>query len=285
MIEININPIAFLSVRWYGIIVALAILTLVVWVGWHVRKARRESRITLDTVFMAALVGIPSGVVVSRLFHVLDLWEYYSQHWNEIIGGMGLTIWGAILGAALGIWVYSKIARIKFGFLSDLITPGLVLAQIVGRIGCTVNGCCHGSACSLPWAVVYTHPETAAVLKNVPVHPTQVYEIIFLALVFILILFLRNRIKPAGSLFISYLAIYSVWRIGIDFIRDGTPFLFGLHQAQVIGIFTLIVTIPILAFRTRWGKPEEEVGEEIPVEIEEDTGKDVTAESDSETPT
>ena len=284
MIEINVNPIAFLTVRWYGIMVALAILTIVVWVGWHVRKARKESKITLDTVFMAALVGIPSGVVVSRLLHVLDLWEYYSQHWNEIIGGMGLTIWGAILGASLGIWVYSKIARIKFGYLSDLITPGLVLAQIVGRIGCTINGCCHGMECSLPWAVVYTHPESEAVL-NVPVHPTQVYEIIFLALVFILIIFLRNRIKPAGSLFIGYLAIYSCWRIGIDFIRDGTPFLFGLHQAQVIGIFTLIVTIPILAIKTRWGKPEDEIEEEVTAEIEEETGKDVTTESDSETPT
>lgn len=284
MIEINVNPVAFLSVRWYGIMVALAILTIVIWVGWHVRKARKESRITLDTVFMAALVGIPSGVVVSRLLHVLDLWEYYSQHWNEIIGGMGLTIWGAIIGASLGIWVYSKIARIKFGYLSDLIAPGLVLAQIVGRIGCTVNGCCHGMECSLPWAVVYTHPASEAVL-NVPVHPTQVYEIIFLALVFILILFLRNRIKPAGSLFIGYLAIYSCWRIGIDFIRDGTPFLFGLHQAQVIGIFTLIVTIPILAIRTRWGTPEEEIEEEITAELQEESKEEVTSESDSETST
>ena len=284
MIEINVNPVAFLSVRWYGIAVALAILIIVIWVGWQVRKARKESRITMDTVFMAALVGIPSGVIVSRLLHVLDLWDYYSQHPGEIIGGMGLTIWGAILGAALGIWVYSKIARIKFGYLANLITPGLILAQIIGRIGCTVNGCCHGSTCSLPWAVVYTHPESEAVL-NVPVHPTQVYEIIFLALVFVLILFLRNRIKPAGSLFIGYLAIYSCWRIGIDFIRDGTPFLFGMHQAQVIGIFTLIVTIPILAIKTRWGKPEEEKEEEITTETEVERGEEITAESDSETPT
>lgn len=281
MIEININPVAFLSVRWYGITVALAILTIVVWVGWQVRKARKSSKITLDTVFMAALVGIPSGVVVSRLLHVLDLWEYYSQHPGEIIGGMGLTIWGAILGASLGIWVYSKIARIKVGYLFDLIAPGLILGQIVGRVGCIINGCCYGSECSLPWAIVYTHPESEAVL-NVAVHPTQAYEIIFLALVFILVMFLRNRIKPAGSLFIGYLAIYSCWRIGIDFIRDGTPFLFGLHQAQVIGIFTLIVAIPILAIKTRWGKPEEEIKEEIPVETEENTGEEVNTETDSE---
>ncbi|MFC1900507.1 prolipoprotein diacylglyceryl transferase [Chloroflexota bacterium] len=272
MIEININPVAFLGIRWYGIAVALAILAIVLWVGWHVRKAKKESRITMDTVFMAALVGIPSGVVVSRLLHVLDLWSYYSQHPGEIIGGSGLTIWGAILGASFGIWAYSKFAGIKFGYLADLIAPGLIIAQIIGRMGCIVNGCCYGSECSLPWSIVYTHPHTAGIL-NVAVHPTQAYEIIYLAIAFIIIIALRDRIKPAGSLFILYLAIYSVWRIAVDFIRDGTPFLFGLHQAQVIGIFTLIVTIPILAFKTRLGKPEDEIedAEEVAAETEEVT--------------
>lgn len=250
MIEININPVAFLNVRWYGILVALAILVIILWVLWQIRKG---ARISYDTVFTAALVGIPSGVIVSRLLHVIDLWDYYIQHPGQIIGGSGLTIYGAILGAALGIWVYSKFSRFQFGYLVDLLTPGLVLAQVIGRVGCTINGCCYGVVCDLPWAVTYTNPDSLAPL-GVAVHPTQVYEIIYLLIIFGVSLKLKGKLRPDGSLFLAYLGLYSLWRLGIDFIRDGTPFLFGLHQAQVIAIVVLAITITVLALRTRWLK-------------------------------
>ncbi len=67
---------------------------------------------------------------------------------------------------------------------------------------------------------------------------------------------LRGRFKPDGSLFLIYLSLYSLWRLGIDFIREGTPLLFGLHQAQIIGIIVLVIAIPILALRTRWVRAE-----------------------------
>jgi len=252
LITIDIDPVAFLNIRWYGIIVALAILVIILWLVWQVRKG---AKISYDTVFMAALVGIPSGIVISRLLHVIDLWDYYIQNPGEIIGGSGLTIYGAVLGAALGIWVYSKFSKLRFGYIADLIVPGLILAQVVGRVGCTINGCCYGLPTSLPWGIVYTHPDSLGPL-GVAVHPTQVYEIIYLLMIFGVALWLRGWLKPDGSLFLVYLGLYSAWRIGIDFLREGTPFLFSLHQAQVIGIIVLAITISLLALRTPWVKTE-----------------------------
>ena len=55
-----------------------------------------------------------------------------------------------------------------------------------------------------------------------------------------------------------YLALYSIWRIGSDFLREGTNFLFGLHQAQFIGVVVLIVAVALIAWRTRWVKKGEE---------------------------
>jgi len=147
MIEIGVNPVAFWQVRWYGILVALGILVLVLWLVWHVQK---DKRISVDSVLVAALVGIPSGVIVSRLIHVIDLWDYYSRNPGEIIGGEGLTIWGAILGGTIGIWITSRFTKFKFGYFADVLAPGLILAQIIGRIGCTINGCCYGDECTLP---------------------------------------------------------------------------------------------------------------------------------------
>ncbi len=254
MIEIGMNPIAFLNVRWYGIFIALAIVVLILWTLWQVRKG---ARISYDTVFTAALVGIPSAIVLSRLLHVVDLWEYYSQYPGQIIGGGGLTAYGAILGAALGIWIYSRFSKLQFGYIADLVAPAIILAQAVGRIGCTINGCCYGTPTSLPWGIIYTHPASLAPL-GIATHPATVYELIYNLLVFGVLFKLRGRLKPDGSLFLIYLSLYSLWRLGTDFLRVGTPFLFGLHQAQVIAIIVLAIAIPVLALRTRWVRVEEE---------------------------
>jgi len=247
LITISIDPIAFLGIRWYGVFVALAALVLVLWM---LREVRRGAKLSYNTILTAALVGIPSAIVLSRLLHVIDRWGYYSQNPELILGTDGLTFYGAILGAALGIWIYSKFGNFNYGYLADLVAPAILLAHAVGRIGCTINGCCHGIEAPdwLPWSVVYTHPDSFARL-GVAVHPTQVYEIIYNLLAFVLLLKLRGHLKSDGSLFFIYLSLYALWRVGVDFLRVGTPFLFGLHQAQIIGIVILAITIPLLAYR------------------------------------
>jgi len=282
MIEIGVSPIAFtigtVSIRWYGIFIALAIIWIMVWLAWQLKKG---ARISYDTIFTAALVGVPSGIIISRLLHVVDNIVIaklhpeladsvidYTQHPGQIIGAEGLTAYGAVLGAALGIWIYVKITKKEIGYFFDLIAPSVVVAQaVIGRIGCTLNGCCYGIETSLPWGVVYTHPESLAYFASnalpsgVGLHPTQPYEIIYGLIVFGVLLWLRGRFKPPGSLFLIYLGLYAIWRLGIDFIREGNPFLFGLHQAQVISIIVLAIVVPVLALRTRWVKAETEVKE------------------------
>ena len=124
MITIDIDPVAFtigsVNIRWYGIFIALAILWIVLWALWQIKKGAKT---TPDTLFTAAIVGIPSGIVMARLLHVMDLWDYYIRNPGEIIGGGGLTAYGAILGAALGIWVYSRFSKLNFGYFADLAFP------------------------------------------------------------------------------------------------------------------------------------------------------------------
>ncbi len=260
MITIGMNPVAFaigsISIRWYGILIALTIAVVVLWM---LREVKRGAKISHETVLTAALVGIPSGIVISRLLHVVDRWGYYGQNLGQIIGTSGLAIYGAVLGAALAIWIYSKFSNFQFGYFADLIAPGIILAQAIGRVGCTINGCCYGIETSLPWGVVYSHPDSFAPL-GIPIHPTQIYEIIALLIIFGVLLKLRGRLKPDGSLFLVYLGLYSLWRVGIDFIREGTPFLLGLHQAQVIALIVLAIVVSLLAYRTRWVKVENSAG-------------------------
>lgn len=266
-IEIGINPIAFhlgqLAVAWYGIFVALAVVTIVVWALMQVKK---DPALTYDNIITAALVGIPSGAIGARLMHVIDLWEYYLENPGQIIGGSGLTIWGAVLGAALGLWIYSKITKQSFGRMADMLAPGIILSQAVGRIGCTILGDDTGTFTSLPWGVIYTHPDspTNQAVGLQVTQPMVTYEIIFNLIAFGALLLLRKKLKPDGSLFLVYLALYSAWRIGGDFMRTGTPFLFGLHQAQVISIVVLLISLALIAWRTRWVKNGVEPAAEKP---------------------
>jgi phosphatidylglycerol---prolipoprotein diacylglyceryl transferase len=255
---IGIDPVILkigpVSLGWYGLMVALAVVSVVGWVAWQNRKSRVLSQ---DSVFNVAVIGILSGIVFSKLLHVIDQLDYYTHNPGKILSGEGLTIWGAVLGAAIGIWIYSKISRqFRFSVFGDLIAPGIILAQAIGRVGCTLNGCCYGIESHSPLAVIYTNIHTYGP-PGIPVLPTQVFEIFYDLVVFGILLALKDRLKPQGSLFIIYLALYSVWRFGIDFIRVGTPFLFGLHQAQFIALVILAVTVPIIIMKVRWYKKEE----------------------------
>lgn len=269
MMEIGIDPVAFsvgsMEVRWYGILIGLCIATIILWV-WRFGD---RAGISPEFVFGAGLVGLPAGIIVSKLVHVIDKFDFYTSNPGEILGREGLTVFGAILGGILGVWIYCRWRKVPFAPLGDVAAPGVALGQVVGRIGCTINGCCHGNPTTLPWGFTYTHPDSYAPL-NVAVHPTQVYELL-LNLVLFAILFwvLRHRLKPAGSLLAAYLALYSAGTSVIRVFRGDTDtFLGGLQEAQVISLLIVLVSVFFLVTRTRWVRRKAAI-EEAELEAEE----------------
>ncbi|HIE17426.1 MAG TPA: prolipoprotein diacylglyceryl transferase [Dehalococcoidia bacterium] len=247
MISIGIDPVAFsigaFEVRWYGIMVVMAVITVI---AITLLEARRVG-IAEEHVYSIGLWAIIGGVIVSRLFHVVDRWDYYVAHPEQLVRLEGLTIYGAVIGAMLGMLVYTWVKKLSFWQIGDIAAPGAILGQAVGRIGCLLSGCCYGVATSLPWGIVYTHPGSYG--PHEVVHPTQVYHLIWNLIGFSLLWLLRRRIRPQGSLFLLYLAIYAAGDLSIRFVREGEPFLFGMQQAQLIGIAVLLITVPWLVIR------------------------------------
>ncbi len=248
MIHINVDPVAFsigvFDVRWYGIMVALAVVAVI---AIAFLEARRVG-LAEDHVYGMGLWAIIGGVIVSRLFHVIDKWNYYMANPRQIIGFEGLTVYGAVLGALLAIVIYCWVKKISFWQIGDIVAPGAILGQAIGRIGCLLNGCCYGLPTSLPWGVIYTNPGSYCPL-NEQFHPTQIYHLIWNLIGFGILWSLRRRLKPQGSLFLFYLALYAAGDLSIRFVRAGEPFLFGMQQAQLIGIVILLVTVPWLIIR------------------------------------
>lgn len=252
MIHIGISPIAFtlgdLSIRWYGVAVAFSIIFILLWLRHFWKKAE----INPEFVTGVAVVGIPCGLVISKLFHIIDKLSYYLSYPGELINPAGLTIFGGILGGMLGMWIYCRLRKVSAAPLLDLAAPGVILSQAIGRIGCIVNGCCYGKPTGLPWGFVYTNPESFAPLGT-PIHPTQAYELLWDLFVFALLFWiLRNRLKLEGSLTMAYLTLYSAGTFGIRFFRgDVAPFVFGLQEGQLIALLVLLVAISFLLLKER----------------------------------
>jgi len=247
MIYIGINPVAFtigsFSLRWYAVMVLLAIVFLVWWSAYFAQKGGYGK----DFVLSAALWAIPLGIIGAKLVHVVDSLSYYLAHPTDIADPGGLAIFGAILGGMLGLYIHCRLRRVPFAPFADLAAPGVILAQAIGRVGCTINGCCYGAPSSLPWAVIWTHPNTYAPL-GLAVHPTQIYELIWDLLVFaILWWLLRGRLRPSGSLFTAYLALYSLGSFLIRFLRGDVSAFAGIfNEGQVISLLVFVVAASFL---------------------------------------
>ena len=248
MIHIGVDPVAFsvgvFEVRWYGVMVVLAIIAVII---ISLLEARRIG-LAEDHIYSVGLWAIIGGIIVSRLFHVIDKWDYYIANPAQIIRFEGLTVYGAVLGALSAVLIYCWVKKISFWQIGDVVAPGAILGQAIGRIGCLINGCCYGLPTSLPWGVVYTNPGSYCPLGEA-VQPTQLYHLIWNLIGFGILWSLRRRLKPQGSLFMLYLALYAVGDLSIRFVRVGDPFLFGMQQAQLIGIVILVVTVPWLIIR------------------------------------
>jgi phosphatidylglycerol:prolipoprotein diacylglycerol transferase len=224
----------------------MVILAIVFLVGW-VLYFGKQAALTSEFVISAALWAIPLGIIGAKLVHIVDDLSYYVVHPADITSPSGFAIFGAILGAMLGVWIYCRIHRVSFAPLGDMMAPGIILAQAIGRVGCTINGCCYGTASSLPWVVTWTHPNTYAPL-GIPVHPTQVYELLWDLLVFaILWWLLRGRLKQPGLLFAAYLTLYSLGSFSIRFLRgDVSTFAGVFNEGQVISLLVFIVAAGFL---------------------------------------
>jgi len=240
------------TIDWHGIMVVLA---LVCGVALTLYLARKEGW-KLDELLAPLIAAVIGGILISRVAHVVDQWEFYSQSPREILNiWSGSSIIGAVIGGAIGAAIYAKIAGwswTRLGKLADIAAPGSILGMAIGRIGCTINGDAYGTTTTLPWGLRYTHP-SRAIHESVSYvgHPAPVYEIIWDMLVFTFLMVFRKRLKPASVTYWFYLTLYSLGRFLITFVRVNDPYLWVLKQAQVITLVIMVVGVPLLIYLIR----------------------------------
>ena len=152
---VHLGPVAL---RWYGLLFALGIMS-GAWLG--LREARRKG---LDEAHLGALLtwGVLGGLAGARLFHVIDRWDTYASDPLGVLAFSrgGLAVYGGLVGGSLAVLLYAWRHGLPVWRLADAAAPGLILGQAVGRLACIPNGDALGAPTDLPWAFVYTNPDS-----------------------------------------------------------------------------------------------------------------------------
>jgi phosphatidylglycerol:prolipoprotein diacylglycerol transferase len=244
MITVPIDPILLsighFMIRWYGIIVTIAIFT-GVWLG--MREARRKG-FDENELSNAVLPVILAGILGARLFHVLDHWghEYAANPIRALyFWEGGLAIWGAVAGGLLAVALSSRKYGWRLPALLDAFAPGLVLAQAIGRIACLITGDAMGKPTLGPLGFAYSSPNAMVPELGVYYTPMPLYEIIVNLSIFAVLWQLRKRSWPDGRLFLLYLVMYSLERFALGFVSSYQILALGLTQSQWISVIGLAV--------------------------------------------
>jgi prolipoprotein diacylglyceryl transferase len=228
------NPVAFnifgFEIRWYGLLMATGMLIASLLLLRFARKRGYKD----DLIYDFLLVILPSAIVGARLYYVIFNWEYYSHDLFRIINLRegGLAIHGGVIGGVLAGFIFSRVRKVNFAELADMVAPGLILAQAIGRWGNYANGEAHGGPTNLPWAIE---------VNGVMVHPTFLYESIWNVLVFLFLMWRYPKKAFHGEIFLLYGILYSVGRFFIEGLRTDSLMMGSLRTAQVISIVIILV--------------------------------------------
>lgn len=240
------------TLRWYGTMIALAVVAGVWLAGREGTRKGFDSREIKDF----ALFVILGGIVGARIYYVLfsDV-EYFLARPLRLFAFWegGLAIHGAILGGILVTIYYTTKKKISFWKWADTLAPSLILGQAIGRIGCFFNGDAHGYPTNLPWGLVYSKESPAGqMFPDLPLHPTQLYELGFNLVIFLILWKLRKRHYFDGFLFLLYILLYSSTRIFIEHFRaDKLTFFGDVSAAQTAGVAGIILSASLLLVLSR----------------------------------
>lgn len=264
MTKLVINPVAFqlgnLSVKWYGIIMAVAIIL----AAFMAINEGKKRHIIPDDFVDLLLCAVPLGYVGARIYYVIFEWGYYSQHPDQIIAiwNGGIAIYGGLIAGLIVLLVFCYKRELPPFLMLDIITPGVMAAQILGRWGNFVNQEAHGGSTTLHFLQSLHLPEF--IIQQMKIggtyyKPTFLYESFFNLIGLILILSLRHKkhVFKQGEVFMTYLLWYSVVRFFVEGMRTDSLYIFGIIRvSQALSLVLFIATIILWIYRRKVVKPK-----------------------------
>lgn len=259
----------------FGVFMLFSFLTGGYVIRAEMRRVGQDPEKAWDLVFM----GVVGGIVGAKAYYVLLNFDQLVQDPVAQIFARGGLVWygGFLLATALVVWEIRR-QKLPLAQTADLIAPALALAYGVGRIGCFLVGDDWGRPTDSPFGVRFPQgspPSSVTQIEQqfgitvdpalieqygqiVPVHPTQLYEVVMTTAIFLFLWKIRRHAHQPGWLFMLWLSLAGVERFLVEFLRaKDDRFLGPLTLAQAISLAIVVVGVVGMSRLTTRGRGEE----------------------------
>ncbi len=242
----------FITIGGYGLMLGI---------GFYVAFLLLEREMKLrgkdpELAYKILLGAIPSGIVGSKIFHILEhLDQFFADPSGMIFSGAGLSAFGGFILAFITSFIIIKKSRESIPEIFDMASIPMAFGYSMGRLGCHVAGDGdYGIITTSFWGTAYPN---GIVPSTIEVFPTPLFEVFFSLLVLALLLHLRKRELPKGQLFSIYLILMGLPRFLVEFIRLNPKIIFNLTQAQIVSIFFILTgLLGIIVTKRMTGEPK-----------------------------
>ncbi len=177
------------------------------------RRRLWVSRFVQVCVSVAYMVGMTFGAKLLYDVHAGQFsWGALFRAGHYLEGGL----WGGLLAYIVLAGLVVLVSARRRGAGLDLAALSIPIPWVLAKLGCLLNGCCYGRACTWSWAI--TFPQGGKAPAGVALHPTQLYEIAAMLAIGVVMWVLSKRSRR-GTMLLWFVVLYGIARGVIDFWR------------------------------------------------------------------
>jgi len=256
------KPLLIPGYGFIGVRPAFAIAAVVVGSVLTIATARRREGLSPWRVAVAAILITFCALAAARAHFILAHPLMYPTlgnelaNWRNLLGPQHAV--GAIVGAAIGVWIATALLGLPFGKLADLVVAPAGVSYAVVRVGCLVQGCCGGSICFYPWCMAWppgspifaTHVKTGVILAQAKhsmwVHPLQLYFVAMGLALSLIAWRLYSRKLYDGEIALAGVTWFAGWSAVLETFRADfptRPYLWGQPGLLWAALFVFIVAL------------------------------------------
>ncbi len=238
--EFSFSRVAFSvfgkPIYWYGLIITIGVIVAVT----HAYLRSKREGIKVDHLLDLTIFIVFFGVLGARLYYVATTWDGRYKSFMDVIAiwDGGLAIYGGIIAGALTILLTCKIKKINVFRVMDMIAPGVMLAQAIGRWGNFCNGEAFGHEVAESSPLYFLRMGVASDFAGSEMkyyHPTFLYESLWNIVGFIIITILYKKKKFNGQNALMYLCWYGFGRMFIEGLRTDSLYVGPFRISQLVG--------------------------------------------------
>jgi phosphatidylglycerol---prolipoprotein diacylglyceryl transferase len=241
-----------LTIPTFGLMVALALIG----AAYILQADFDRRRIKADAFFMITVAGL-AGIVGAKLYHLLEEPAvFFADPWPLLFSRYGFAWFGGFLGGFGAMLLLGRRAKLPLLQFLDACSPAAAFGYGIGRIGCFLSGDGdYGKPTLLPWGMSFPNGVVPTADR---VHPAPLYELILWCAIGAFLWHMGTRAfrgpKTNGVIFCSYLMLTGVARFLVEIIRINPPWIFGMSNAQVASLASILAGAVLLFFLKSLGR-------------------------------